>query len=72
MNQGRSVFSQILSLIDYNDFRRYVRHYDGDRSVRRLNKFTTTGPRRVLIWPSSCVHGGAGGVHGIAQAYRRR
>jgi len=36
MNQGRSVFSQILSLIDYNDFRRYVRHYDGDRSVRRL------------------------------------
>jgi uncharacterized protein DUF4372/DDE family transposase len=37
MNQGTSVFSQILSLIDYNDFRRYVRHYDGDRSVRRLS-----------------------------------
>ena len=36
MNQGASVFSQILALIDYNDFRRYVRHYDGDRSVRRL------------------------------------
>ncbi|HVQ65809.1 MAG TPA: IS4 family transposase [Terriglobia bacterium] len=36
MNQGASVFSQILSLIDYNDFRRYVRRYDGDRSVRRL------------------------------------
>jgi hypothetical protein len=36
MNQGTSVFSQILSLIDYNDFRRYVRRYDGDRSVRRL------------------------------------
>jgi hypothetical protein len=36
MNQGTSVFSQILSLADYNDFRRYVRRYDGDRSVRRL------------------------------------
>jgi len=36
MNQGASVFSQILSLVDYNDFRRYVRRYDGDRSVRRL------------------------------------
>jgi hypothetical protein len=36
MNQGASVFSQILSLIDYNDFRRYVRRYDGDHSVRRL------------------------------------
>ena len=36
MNQGMSVLSQILSLIDYNDFRRYVRRYDGDRSVRRL------------------------------------
>jgi hypothetical protein len=37
MNQGTSVFSQILSLIDYNDFRRYVRRYEGDRSVRRLS-----------------------------------
>jgi len=36
MNQGTSVFSQILTLIDYNDLRRYVRRYDGDRSVRRL------------------------------------
>lgn len=36
MNQGASVFSQILSLVDYNDFRRYVRRYDGDRGVRRL------------------------------------
>jgi hypothetical protein len=36
MNQGASVFSQILSIIDYNDFRRYVRRYDGDRGVRRL------------------------------------
>ena len=30
------MFSQVLALIDYNDFRRYVRRYDGDRSVRRL------------------------------------
>jgi hypothetical protein len=37
MSQGTSVFSQILSIIDYNDFRRYVRRYDGDRSVRRLS-----------------------------------
>jgi len=37
MNQGASVFSQILSLIEYNDFRRYVRRYDGDRNVRRLS-----------------------------------
>src|SRR5438034_2905762 len=36
MHQSTSVFSQILSFIDYNDFRRYVRRYDGDRSVRRL------------------------------------
>ena len=37
MNQSTSVFSQILSFIEYNDFRRYVRRYDGDRSVRRLS-----------------------------------
>lgn len=36
MNQGTSVFSQILSFIDYEDFRRCVRRYDGDRGVRRL------------------------------------
>jgi hypothetical protein len=37
MNRGTSVFSQILSFIDYEDFRRCVRHYDGDRSVRRFS-----------------------------------
>src|SRR5215470_19104288 len=37
MNQGTSVFSQILSLVDYNDFRRYVNRYDGDRRVRTLS-----------------------------------
>lgn len=37
MNRGSSVFSQILSFIDYEDFRRCVRRYDGDRGVRRLS-----------------------------------
>src|SRR4029077_11059645 len=37
MDSSATVFSQILSLIDYNDFRRYVRRYEGDRSVRRLS-----------------------------------
>lgn len=37
MNQGTSVFSQIISLIDYDEFRRCVRRYDGDRRVRRLS-----------------------------------
>src|SRR5438105_2842271 len=37
MNRGTSVFSQIVSFIDYEDFRRCVRSYDGDRGVRRLS-----------------------------------
>ena len=37
MKQDTSVFAEILSLIDYNDFRRYVRRYDGDQGVRRLS-----------------------------------
>jgi len=37
MNQGRSVFSQIFSFIDYEAFRRCVRKYDGDKGVRRLS-----------------------------------
>lgn len=37
MNQGRSVFSQIFSFIDYEAFRRCVRNYDGDKGVRRLS-----------------------------------
>ena len=37
MNQGTSVFSQILSFVDYEDFRRCVRRYEGDRGVRRLS-----------------------------------
>jgi len=37
MNQGTSVFSQIISFIEYKDFRRYVRRYDGDRGVRQFS-----------------------------------
>lgn len=37
MNQGSSIFSQILSFVDYESFRRYVRKYDGDKGVRRLS-----------------------------------
>src|SRR5215467_10980895 len=37
MNSGTTVFSQILAFIDYEDFRRCVRNYDGDAGVRRLS-----------------------------------
>src|ERR1043166_4477941 len=37
MNRGTSVFSQIISFIEYNDFRRYVRQYNGDRGVRQFS-----------------------------------
>ena len=37
MNQATSVFSQIISFINYEDFRGCVRRYDGDRGVRRLS-----------------------------------
>ncbi len=37
MNQGTSVFSQILSLVDYEYFRCCVRRYHGDHGVRRLS-----------------------------------
>jgi len=37
VNQGSSVFSQVLSFINYEDFRRCVRRYNGDRGVRRLS-----------------------------------
>jgi len=37
VNQGRSVFSQIFSFIDYEVFRRCVRKYDGDKHVRRFS-----------------------------------
>jgi hypothetical protein len=37
MNSGTTVFSQVLAFIDYEDFRRCVRKYDGDSRVRRLS-----------------------------------
>ena len=37
MNSGTTVFSQILAFIDYEDFRRCVRKYDGDSRVGRLS-----------------------------------
>jgi hypothetical protein len=36
-SSGTTVFSQILALIDYEEFRRCVRKYDGDSRVRRLS-----------------------------------
>ncbi len=37
MNQGNTVFAQILSFLDYEIFRSCVRSYRGDRGVRRLS-----------------------------------
>ena len=37
MNQGTTVFAQILAFIDYESFRSCVRRYDGDRGVRQLS-----------------------------------
>jgi hypothetical protein len=37
MNQGQTVFAQILSLLDYESFRRCVRNFHGDRGVRRFS-----------------------------------
>ena len=37
MNQGTTVFAQIIEFVDYEYFRTCVRRYDGDRSVRRLS-----------------------------------
>ena len=37
MNTGTTVFSQVLNCIDYEDFRRCVRKYDGDWRTRQLS-----------------------------------
>ena len=34
MNQGRTVFSQLISFLPVRDFRRIVQRYDGDSSLR--------------------------------------
>ena len=37
MNQGSTIFAQILAFVDYECFRRCVRRYDGDWRVRDLS-----------------------------------
>jgi len=37
MNQGSSIFSQILRFADYEHFRACVRRFDGDRGVRQFS-----------------------------------
>jgi len=37
MNQGKTVFAQILAFLDYEVFRSCVRRYGGDHGVRRLS-----------------------------------
>lgn len=34
MNQGKTIFAQLMALIPHNDFHRCVRRYDGDRRAR--------------------------------------
>ena len=36
MNQGRTVFAQIMEFVNHNEFNRCVERYDGNRRVRRL------------------------------------
>ena len=37
MNQGQTIFAQIMEFISHDEFRRCVHRYDGNRSVRRLS-----------------------------------
>ena len=37
MNQGQSVFAQIVAFLSHNEFRRCVQRYDGDRSIRQFS-----------------------------------
>src|SRR6266446_7814102 len=37
MSQEQTVFSQILQFVSYDDFRIWVRRYDGNKGVRRLS-----------------------------------
>lgn len=37
MNQGKYVFAQLMSLIDPNEFRRFVKRYNGDYRVRQFS-----------------------------------
>jgi hypothetical protein len=37
MNQGQTVFAQLMSLVSHDEFRRCVGRYDGNRGVRRMS-----------------------------------
>jgi len=37
MNQGQSVFAQIVAFLSHNEFRRCVQRYDGDQRIRRFS-----------------------------------
>jgi hypothetical protein len=37
MNQGQTVFAQIVQFLSHNEFGRCVERYDGNRRVRRLS-----------------------------------
>lgn len=37
MNQGRTVFSQIVQFLSHNEFRRCVTRYDGDKNLRHFS-----------------------------------
>lgn len=37
MNQGQSVFAQLMRLVSHDEFRRCVQRYDGNRGVRRMS-----------------------------------
>jgi hypothetical protein len=37
VNQGQTIFAQIMEFISHDEFRRCVQRYDGNRSVRRLS-----------------------------------
>jgi uncharacterized protein DUF4372/DDE family transposase len=37
MNQGRTVFAQIMELVSHNEFNRCIERYSGNRRVRRLS-----------------------------------
>jgi hypothetical protein len=37
MNDGKSIFSQLIGFLPDRDFRRYVARYDGDRYIKKLS-----------------------------------
>ncbi len=37
MNQGQSVFAQMIAFLSHNEFHRCVQRYEGDRSIRRFS-----------------------------------